>query len=96
MGYRIAYNGYEIRKVETISKSKERNVKKISLLIVGVILLVIGVVGHEYLEQMLIPGDKIVTKTAFSHMMTDIKSGEPVAEAFTDFCKVIIDYADVK
>ena len=96
MGYRIAYNGYEIRKEEMITRQTKRNVKYLLMLMMGVLLLVIGVAGRRHWMRMLIPGDQVVTKAAFSEMMADIKTGEPVVDAFTDFCKVIIEYADIK
>ena len=38
----------------------------------------------------LIPGDAVVTKTAMSNFVSDIRGGEQVVDAFAAFCKSVL------
>lgn len=50
--------------------------------------------GREKLRQLLLPGDPDVTAQAFSVMMDDLRSGEPMGEAVTVFCREILSNAE--
>ncbi len=43
----------------------------------------------------LIPGDASVTAIAAEELVSQIADGEPVQEAFADFCREIIDHGQI-
>ena len=45
--------------------------------------------------QYLIPGDAAVTAAAFEEMIAGIGAGEPLRQAFGDFCREILDHGQV-
>ena len=48
------------------------------------------------IPEFLIPGDPVVTKAAASGFVAQIRSGEPLREAVTVFCKEILIGAGVE
>jgi len=66
---------------------------------VGAILLTFLVVGtviagnNGMLKNILYPGDPDVTSAALREMLSDIRAGESVKEAVTEFCIEIIENA---
>ena len=86
MAYRIIYADHK--------KVSEKKGARQVLVVLAVIAL--ALVGH-YLGwgQYLIPGDAAVTAGASRQLMDSIGSGEPVREAFRDFCREIIGNGQV-
>lgn len=54
------------------------------------VIAMMYMVASGGLLQYLIPGDPDVTTAAFSTLVDEIGEGEPVREAFVEFCKEII------
>lgn len=63
----------------------------------GRVLLAAGILAFGILGrclgwgQYLIPGDRSVTAAAAQALVEQIGAGAPVAEAFADFCREILD-----
>ncbi len=48
----------------------------------------------DVIRDFLIPGDAAVTAAAFDSLVASVQSGESCAQAFTAFCREIIDSAE--
>lgn len=92
MAYRIVYGP-----MPPVSREKNYKFLRIQMLTALFLLLFVLLVrqawpeGTAVLRSMLLPGEPTVTEAAFSEMVIDIQSGEPVREAFTAFCRQIVD-----
>ncbi len=86
MAYKIVYGP---------EKGKPRSGKKWAV-IGAVAVLGLALLGR-YLGwgDYLIPGDAAVTAMAAEEMVSQIAAGEPVREAFTDFCREIMDHGEI-
>ncbi len=49
--------------------------------------------GAEILQEALLPGDAAVTAAALRDLTLALKTGEPFANAFTDFCHQVMQGA---
>lgn len=88
MGYCIEYNP-DKKKIYPIQA--KRKSKRVYLLMVAIVLfLVLTFAYKKKIAHFLIPGDSDVTADAFSHMVSDVKAGDPISDAFTAFCLEII------
>lgn len=92
MSYHVEYNP-ELRKRYPVTKKPpdQKLVKKLIFAILAVVIIY-GTV-RSGLAKMLLPGDPDATISAFSAMVTDVKSGDGVREAWIAFCRNIIDNA---
>ena len=93
MVYRVQYTPQEAYRYPPIkSKRKKGRGKGWTLLLaVGIALwlLLSGV------PDFLIPGDPQVTRSAATEMISQMKTGTPVHDAVTVFCKQILDGANI-
>ena len=90
MSYQISYNPEDNHKYPIC-----RKLKRGMWLRWGIVFLVLlGLAGAPKvrckMESLLIPGDAQVTKNAFSFMLEQIQTGEPIEEAVSAFCREII------
>lgn len=94
MGYRIVY-GPEIKAQpqRTGSSARLRTMIAAAFLLFSIIVRLTWQEGTEIMRQALLPGDLTVTEQAFSEMITDLRQGEPVADAVTVFCRTVLDEA---
>lgn len=94
MGYRIEY-GPQIGNpiLRTGSNGRLRTMIAAAFLVFSLVVRVMWQEGTEVLQSILLPVDLTVTEQAFSVMLSDLRGGEPVADAVTVFCRTIIDGA---
>lgn len=91
MGYQIMYSPEDNHKYPTI-KSRRKHRWLIPVVISVALFISAGIPKvRNHLEYLLIPGDTQITKAAFSAMLEQIKTGEPINEAVTAFCREIIE-----
>ncbi len=92
MGYHISYD-QTIVKTNFPDKKKFRIGKK--QIKFGAICLIVVITAMLFriksVQNFLIPGDCGVTKSAFAAMVTNLQSGEPIADAVTTFCREIVE-----
>lgn len=96
MSYRIAYSPeknskYPLRKERKFGYTWIVTIAAVALALLGII----GVHRENALKSLLLPGNPVVTEAALKTMVTDIRGGEPVADAFTAFCREIIENANL-
>lgn len=92
MGYRIVYGTQrEQESQKTGGTGRVRTMIAAAFLIFSLIVRLTWQEGSEIMRQFLLPGDLSVAEQAFSEMISDLREGEPVADAFTVFCRVILD-----
>ena len=92
MSYYVEYNP-ELRKRYPITE-KATNQKLIRRFIYAAVAVVgFYCVVQSGLAKLLLPGDPDATISAFSEMVTDVKSGNGVGDALLAFCKYIISNA---
>ena len=87
MAYQMQYDNHQI--IHTVPSDKKKPQRKKILLFAAAALLV-GLLFIPDVRQLLIPGDADVTKAAADEMISRLRSGEGVAEAFAQFCLEII------
>ena len=93
MGYNIQYGTTSIS--TRIKRARgTKKMRKLEYLIIGCALLLTILLGRFGLLDFLIPGDKNVTKAAFSDMIQDVQRGESVKSAVTAFCNEILNSAN--
>lgn len=92
MAYSIQYGRASIRNQFRRMKGTKQSTRLKSAIICSLILtaLICGKLG--YLD-FLIPGDKEVTKEAFSDMLDSLQGGEDLKEAVSTFCEEIFSVA---
>lgn len=94
MGYQIKYGATAVKiPVLENTPKKEKNTRPVWLIpvIVTGIIIALGWTGNL---DFLIPGDKVVTKKAFSEMVEQVQQGEQIGNAITAFCREILDNAE--
>lgn len=72
--------------------------KKISLWIIAAVasvFLLIGYFQRDKLVNMLLPGDPDATRKAIGVFVNEMKDGQNVVNAFADFCRVIVNEAEL-
>lgn len=89
MSYRIMYSPEDNHKYPPHKQENKWILP--SLLVIALLVVAARPQVRNAVEEWLIPGDTHVTKAAFAVMLDEIKSGEPVGEAVTTFCNMIID-----
>lgn len=93
MAYKIQYTPQEECRYPSVSKQKKSSARTLWVLIlIAVMALCFSYYG---IPDILIPGDAEVTKSAAQEMISLLKTGTPVKDAVTVFCKQIIDAAAV-
>lgn len=94
MGYCMEYEHGTIRRKKT-GRGKYTAIAVI-FLCGAAFFAGIRAVGVERIQNFLIPGDPVVTKAAFEKMTDDLRSGTGLSEAFSDFCYVVLDSAELE
>lgn len=92
MGYRIVYGPMP----PAVKAKKSGSLRLRILTAVFALLLVLAVrlvwpQGTQTLHRFLMPGEPTVTETAFGSMIGNIRDGEPLPEAFTAFCRQVLE-----
>lgn len=91
MGYRIMYSPEDDHKYPACRPGR-KNKWVLPTLLAAVIFVTMATPSmRNWLERWLIPGDPQVTKGAFSMMIDEIRSGEPLGEAVSTFCREILN-----
>lgn len=68
----------------------------ISFLLAAALLFIMSISGVlNHVKYWILPGDPVVTEAAFADLMEGLEAGEPIAEAFTDFCVEILEDENV-
>ena len=95
MGYRIRYGQTAVK--EVIAQTQLQKEKKLSLKWIAVVcvMIAITILGKTGCLDFLIPGDKEVTRQAFSSMVENVREGENVKTAITAFCMEILNNAEI-
>ena len=91
---------YQIRYGQTMTKQPIRERKKagkktpaLKWIALCLALLVVVFLGNSGYLDFLIPGDNAVTTAAFESMVTHVREGVTVRDAFTEFCLQILNGA---
>ena len=94
MGYRIQY-GKTVNKVhiKELVKKKKSPIRIITVLTACFVSMFIFLENSNKILDAVIPGNKTVTKAAFSTFVDDLRGGETVTDAFADFCREIVENA---
>lgn len=96
MGYHIDYANGGARVWDAPKKAGHGRVIVFALLLVAIFLFqALLPEAVDTLREHLIPGDRAVTSAAFSQMLASLRDGAPCTQAFTAFCREIIDGAEI-
>ena len=93
MTYRIEY-GPPI----PVQYQKKKNPQRLRvmtaawLLVFALLVKAFFPAGSQALRQLLLPGIPSVTQQALDKLVTDIRDGDPLNDAFMAFCQHIIDH----
>ena len=89
MGYKIVY-GQE----ENLSPARrEGRIRILTTAFFLVFCLLTGALwpeGREALQRVFVPGAPTATEAAFQNLVTDLRLGEPLADALTVFCRRVV------
>lgn len=88
MSYCIEYNPELNRKYPSIKRIRRKPPMKI-LILLAVFVSTYILVQSGYIKYLL-PGNPDVTISAFSALVEQVGDGEPVKDAFIEFCEEII------
>lgn len=92
MGYRIEYGPQRLVKPKGDRHGFRRRILTAAFLLLGCILVrTFWNDGSELLETVLLPGEPTVTEQAFSLLLNDLRTGVPVGESVTAFCRFIVE-----
>lgn len=95
MGYRLEYGATVVKIPTQESTFNRKNARSVKWIAAGCILLSLTILGKIGCLDFLIPGDKEVTKQAFSAMVDNVREGEDVKTAVTAFCMEILNRAEI-
>ena len=95
MGYRIAYSPEDNRRYPMHKRYK---IKRKWIIPVAAFLILTAVLFSrvDALRRFLLPGDPDVTQAAITTMVEDLKTGEPLYDTVTAFCREIIQNAGIR
>lgn len=93
MSYRIEYGPSQNRKNKAVGRSALLTVLFFVIFLVGVQFL--WPRGREVLNNAITGMDKVFSLDAAESLVYNLQEGEPVKEAFYDFCKEIISDAGI-
>ena len=91
MPYRIDYTAGNSRRKPLRTKLPPAAIKA-AIVVVALILcaITIKIVGLNWVQDVLLPGDPAVTAAALENMTDGLRSGDSLLGAVTTFCKEII------
>lgn len=95
MGYQIHYAEASVIKIPVAEQLVSKRSGSGRWIIICIIVLSLVFAGKFGYLDFLIPGDKDVTRQAFSTMVEDVKEGGSVRSAVTAFCQEILDNAEL-
>ncbi len=90
MSYRVEYNPEKHNKYPIPTQKKPKWIF-VALVVFVAIFTLQKSEKLQSVRSWLIPGNPEITAAAFSTMVDQVRSGEPVREAVTTFCQEIID-----
>ena len=90
MAYRIQYDQVKAPAAGKMDKRGWAAFAMVALLLAGAIT--VKVVGLTWVQEVLLPGDPAVTAAALEGVVEDLKAGEGLLAALTDFCRYIMDH----
>ena len=90
MSYQIQYNP-DFWKCRPAKKGRLRSKVNILGIILCVFALFISLRYGTTIKDFLIPGDPAVTTAAVDHLMDNLKEGNALKDALTDFCYEILE-----
>ena len=90
MAYKILYSPEDARKYPISRVEGKGKWLRCTLVCIALCSLLSVPKVRIALEKWLIPGDVDGTKTALSTMLEQIRTGEPIEEAVSAFCREII------
>ena len=93
MGYKISYGGRRrMRYCRTVASSSRK-----WWLAAGCGCLLVGAIwlgwNMEWVRDLLLPGDPVVTAHALQGLVNCLREGEPIVEAITAFCIEVMENA---
>lgn len=89
MSYRIEYDA--VGGIKDGKNTKQKGIFAVCLvagLVTGAVL--IKTVGLSWVQEVLMPGDPVVTAAALEGMLEDLKCGSSLVDAVTAFCREIL------
>jgi len=93
MGYRIDYKGSVPETTRTGWGRRFRTLVAAAFLLFSVIVRIIWPEGRQMLQSVFLPVELSVTEQAFSQLMSDVRTGEQLSDAFNVFCRTVIEEA---
>lgn len=93
MGYRIDYNGSVPEPSRTGWGRRFRILVAAAFLLFSVIVRIIWPEGRQMLQSVFLPVELSVTEQAFSKLVSDVRTGEQLSDAFNVFCRTVIEEA---
>lgn len=92
MSYHIEYGPVNLPKhAENHKPLRLRIITAVFLLSFALMVRQFFPASADRLRRILLPCTPTVTQQALDYMMNDLRSGEPLGQAFTTFCTYIID-----
>ncbi len=92
MGYKIVYGPAEPSHEQgSQHRSRLRIMTALFLLLTCLSVRTLWPEGTTLLRTALLPGAPTPNETAFYHMMTSLRSGEPLGESITVFCRTVVE-----
>ena len=96
MGYRIEYDGEVVRwKQEGMQLHRVVGYSLVCFLLFVVLTYFLWPGGWQTLEQVIYPGNSMVTKSALQNMAVNLRDGAPLGDAVVTFCQEIIENAQI-
>ena len=91
VAYSIHYSPQETKKYP-IRAGKGISFKKKLPVIIAVccICAMLHTTVRQGIKNLLLPADALVTQTAFSQFVADLRNGDDIGSAFTAFCQYVI------
>ena len=95
MGYRIDYSKGPAKRHRFVFTQSRKAAIKLSA-ITAALLLALGLIvcNGDAVKDFLLPGDPAVTENALQDMVTDIRAGDDMRDAFAAFCQKILEGAE--
>lgn len=91
MGYKIVYGPERKHEKERAGYGVRIQTMTAAFFLLGCILVRSAwPAGTELLKSVLLPGTPSATEQAFHTLLLDLRSGEPVGESVSTFCRVVI------
>ena len=83
------------RYIPEIKKRNHFNIKALSTLLTIVTILSLLISKRDAVIDFLLPGDRQITRSAITNMVSRIKSGEPLSASVEAFCLEIVRGANI-